>query len=89
MTDDEFVANLVITLLTEDPSKIIEAIEDAEFMIAAGAGFDATRYELMAEYCLYILKRSNPHLPELETLITANEPAIEQRLFDHFRKMNW
>jgi len=89
ITDAEFVSNLIIQLLTEDPSKIIEAKEDADSMVAAGAAWDATHHELMAEYCIYIIQRQNPHLPELAQMIKDNQQDIEVRLFDHFRAQGW
>ena len=88
-TDAEFVIHLVVTLLEEDPSKVIEAIDDAEAMKAVGADMGTSRHELMAEYCLYALKKVNTHIPELAELIDANEAEIEQGLIAHFVEKEW
>lgn len=87
--DAEFIVNLIVTLMEEDPSKVIEAIDDAQAMIAVGADMGATRHELMAEYCLYIIQRTNAHIPELETLIKENEAEIERGLIAHFEEQGW
>lgn len=85
MTDAEFFLNLIITLLSEDPTKIIDAMEDAEQMIAAGADMGASKHELMAEYCIYAVKRMNEHIPEMADVITLNEREIENGLIAYFQ----
>jgi len=82
--DVTFCITVLTTMLSEDPTKVIEAMEDAEFMIAMGAAMGTTKHELMAEYVVYIFKRMNPHLDDVIRIIEANEDEVEKGLIEYF-----
>lgn len=78
MSQDVDFAVLVVTqLLDEDPTKLIQCVEDAETMEKVGASMGTPRSELMAEYAIFIFKKMNPHLNDLLKVIEANEEAVE------------
>jgi hypothetical protein len=91
METPEFIANVIITVMDDDPAKIIEAQDDANMMIAAGAAFDATRAELMAEYALSVFKRMNENhsFPELKTLTDEDETKVENIIAAHIETKGW
>ena len=86
----EFVAKVIITVMDDDPSKIIEAQDDAKFMIESGADFGCTRAELMAEYALVMFKRMNTEsFPELKTLTDDDETTVENLIANHITSKGW
>lgn len=86
--DAQFLFGLIRELITEDPTKFQEAIEDAASMKEQGADFGASREELMAEYLIWALKTFNGHIPELVKALEVNESAVENLLIDYIRTNN-
>lgn len=88
--DADFCLTLIKQVLTEDPSKIIDAIEDYKYMDQQGAIDEGeSREEVMAEYVIHMMKEMNPHLPELVDAINLNREAIEQGLMVWFTDNNY
>lgn len=92
MDNNQFIANVIITVMTDDPSKIIEAQDDAKMMIEAGADFGTSRADLMAEYALSVFKAQNVdtgHLPELKDLTEPDEERIIDLVSEHITNKGW
>lgn len=91
METNQFIANVIITVMTDDPAKIIEAQDDAKMMIEAGADFGCKRSELMAEYALSVFKRMNENhsFPELKTLTDDDENVVENIIAAHIEQAGW
>lgn len=88
--DADFIVTLIKQVLSEDPSKIIDAIDDYQRMLAAGAIFEGdTREEVMAEYVIYMMKEMNPHIPELIDAINLNYEDIERQLIVWFKEQGY
>ncbi len=85
------MANVIIEVMTDDPSKIIEAHEDAEFMKRAGADFGESRASLMAEYALSVFKAQNANggFPELKEMTEADEEVVESLIEEHIEQAGW
>lgn len=90
MKDVEFIARVVITVMDDDPSKIIEAQDDAKMMAELGADFGCTRAELMAEYALSVFKRMNTQsFPEMQNLTDEDESKVEGIIAAHIVEKGW
>jgi hypothetical protein len=91
METNEFIAHVIITVMDDDPAKIVEAHDDANFMIHSGASFGSSRAELMAEYALSVFKAQNigGGFPELKTLTEADETVIENIIAEHITNKGW
>lgn len=90
METNKFIAHVIITVMDDDPSKIIESSDDAQSMIDAGASFGETRATLMAEYALSVFKAQNTvAFPELTTLTEADERAVENIIAEHITNKGW
>jgi hypothetical protein len=86
----QFIANVIIEVMKDDPAKIIEAQDDAQFMVEAGATFGCKRSELMAEYALSMFKSVNTvAFPELTTLTDDDETAVENIIAAHIEQAGW
>lgn len=78
--------NIVINVITEDPTKIIDALNDADMIRSHGADEGMTQHELMAEFMVYQIVQSNPHLAdsfdfharEIEEGIVAHLASIQK-----------
>ena len=85
-----FIAQVIITVMDDDPSKIIEAQDDAKFMIEMGADFGASRASLMGEYALAMFKRMNTTaFPELNTLTDDDENKVIDIIAAHIETKGW
>lgn len=87
LTDPAFVADLIIRIMTEDPTKVIDCIEGAEGMVIVA--FGASRHELMAEEAIHLVRTMNPHLPHLSDTLAQHNDLIERRLIAHFEQEGW
>jgi hypothetical protein len=84
-TADECI-HIIITVITEDPTKIIDALDDADMIRAHGADEGMTTHELMAEFMVHAIVQSNPyladsfnlHAPEIEKAIIAHLVSIQK-----------
>lgn len=90
METTEFIAKVIIQVMTDDPAKIIEAQDDAKLMTAMGAAFDTSRASMMAEYALYAFKRQNEtSFPELKTLTDEDENKVIEIVAAHIEHEGW
>jgi len=90
MNDPEFIAQVIITVMTDDPAKIIEAQDDAKMMMDMDASFGSTRAQLMAEYALVMFKAQNTvSFPELKTLTETDESNVEALIATHIERSGW
>ena len=90
MTNAEFIANVIIEVMTDDPAKIIEAQADAKMMTDLGAAFGYTRAQLMAEYSLVMFRSMNKsNFPELKTLTAADDQLVQDLIAAHIEKAGW
>lgn len=90
METNEFIAKVIITVMNDDPAKIIAAQDDANMMVTVGASFGCTRAELMAEYALSMFKAMNTTaFPELKTLTAADETKVEDMIAAHIEQAGW
>ena len=90
--DTEFIANVIIKVMKDDPSKIIEAQDDAKFMIDAGASFGTSRESLMAEYAVVTFKDQNKDsgsFPELNDMTDDDENTVMNIVQAHIEKEGW
>lgn len=90
--DTEFIAHVVITVMDDDPAKIIEAQDDAKFMIEAGAAFGNSRESLMAEYAVVTFKAMNKDtgsFPELHEMTDDDENRVMDIVEAHIKKAGW
>jgi len=86
----QFIANVIIEVMKDDPAKIMAAHNDAQFMVEMGATFGCTRSELMAEYALSMFKSVNTvAFPELKTLTDDDETQVENIIAAHIEKAGW
>jgi len=80
--DKDDVINLMITVMEEDPGKVILARQDAEQMMAAGDWTDVgSIYDMMAEEVIYQFMDANRvSLPEYVAVL--DDPADNQYVND-------
>lgn len=84
-TADECI-NIILNLITEDPTKIIDALDDADMIRSHGADDGMTQHELMAEFMVYAIIKCNPNLAlsfelherEIEDAIIAHLASIQK-----------
>lgn len=71
---------IVVRLITEDPTKIIDALNDADMIRSHDADEGMTQHELMAEFMVYAIIKNNPYLADSFTL---HEREIEEGIVAH------
>lgn len=79
-----FLADVMIRMITEDPTKIIDALIDADNMIAAGVAEGESKHSLMAEAIMYMFKESNEsQIPGLAESMDEHDDEIHTLLVAH------
>lgn len=80
-----FLADMIIQLITEDPTKIIDALNDADQMIAHGAADEGqSQHSLMAEALMHMFTEANsPTIDGLKTMMTLFDEDIHDLLVAH------
>lgn len=80
-----FLADMMIRMITEDPTKMIDALNDADLMIANGAADeDQSQHSLMAEAIMYMFKDANAATIEnLDAMMTLYDDDIHALIVAH------
>lgn len=80
-----FLANTIIQLITEDPTKIIDALNDADQMIACGAADEGqSQHSLMAEAMMHLFTETNAStIDGLKTMMTLFDDDIHDLIVAH------
>lgn len=82
--DLDFLFNLVIQMIKDDPERLNDARVETDALIGMGAQMSATPEAILAESCIYRLKEQNPHIPELIDAINAVDDELNDKLEAHF-----
>lgn len=80
-----FLADMMIRMITEDPTKMIDALNDADLMIANGAADEGqSQHSLMAEAIIYMFKDANsPFIANLAESIDEHDDDIHALIVAH------